>query len=222
MGLQDLSFVVAAHRSEFGDGFFARLGPRFLTRYYRTFLDGPTAVAVVAEADGTPGGYLTGILQTREHRALLLRFHGVGLAIRGCMAMVRHPKLGLIFLARRSSRYLHGIKRGLLSRPPSAGPSAGPGAEERTAVLTHVVVDERHRNQGLGQQLVDHFLSEAARAGCTGAALVTERGDAGAASFYEARGWTRRGSVTTPEGKSLWQYAIALSGGPAEKLDETR
>lgn len=219
MGLQDLSYVVDTHRAEFGDGFFARLGPRFLARYYRTFLDGPTAVAVIAESEGTPRGYLVGVLQPRQHRALLLRYHGVGLAAHGTVAMIRHPRMGLTFLFTRSSRYVQGVKRGLRSRAPAAdsGPGSGSAAEPagETAVLTQVVVDRRHRARGVGTRLLNHFRTEAEQAGCTEAALVTVAGSSGAGAFYEAHGWTRSGSVTTPEGKSLWKYAISLPAGPS-------
>lgn len=209
MGLQDLAFVVDAHQAHFGDGFFARLGTGFLTRYYRTFLDGPTAVAVIAEHDGTPCGYLTGVLHTRQHRQLLLRYHGPGLAVRGCTAMLRHPRTGVAFVATRLTRYTRGLKRGLrttTTEPTSLG---------QTAVLTHVVVSEPRRHRGVGTRLVDHFLNEATQAGCSTAALVTLAAPTGAAAFYEARGWTRRDRVTTPEGKPLWRYTKTLDDANA-------
>ena len=218
MGLQDLSYVVAAHQAEFGDGFFARLGPRFLARYYRTFLDGPTAVAIIAEGDGAPCGYLTGVVESRRHRALLLRYHGAGLAAHGCVAMLRHPRLAFTFVVTRSSKYLRGVRHGLSSGAPSVSPSP----EGRTAVLTHIVVDEPHRDRGVGSQLLNHFVSDAAESGCARAALVTATGTSGAASFYEAHGWTRCGSVSTPEGKPLWRYAISLPGGPVERRPDAR
>ncbi|KRB73141.1 hypothetical protein ASE01_20450 [Nocardioides sp. Root190] len=55
MDLQDLQPVVQAHLTTFPRGFFARLGSRFLTRYFRTFLDGPLAVALVVERDRSFG-----------------------------------------------------------------------------------------------------------------------------------------------------------------------
>lgn len=210
MGLQDLAFVSAAHQAHFGDGFFARLGPRFLARYYRTFLDGPTAVALIAEMEGTRCGYLTGVLHTREHRKLLLRYHGPALAVRGSVAMALRPRVGLTFLATRLPRYVRGLRRGLA--PQSTPTRNSPGGQ--TAVLTHIVVDEPHRKRGVGRQLVDRFLAEAGQAGCTTAALVTLAEATGAAQFYEAHGWTRCGDVTTPEGKHLWRYTIPLHTGP--------
>lgn len=205
MGLQDLAFVVDAHRAHFADGFFARLGAGFLARYYRTFLDGgPTAVAVIAENDGTPCGYLTGVLHPQQHRQLLLRYHGPGLAFRGCVGMLRHPSTAFTFVATRLTRYARGLRRGLgttTDGPANLGP---------TAVLTHVVVSDPRRHRGVGTRLVEDFLKEARQAGCATAALVTSADPTGAAGFYEARGWTRRDSVTTPEGKILWRYTKPL------------
>ena len=217
MGLQDLAFVVDAHRAHFGDGFFARLGPRFLARYYRTFLDGPTAVAVIAEYEGRACGYLTGVLRTRQHRTLLLRYHGPGLAAIGCAAMLRHPRAGLTFVATRLPRYARGLRRSLTPSPPTTGAleqpdSAGVGD---TAVLSHVVVSEPRRLRGVGTLLVNYFLDEAAHAGCATAALVTLADPTGAAAFYEARGWTKQDSVTTPDGKRLWRYTLNLQDDSA-------
>lgn len=213
MGLQDLPFVVEAHLAHFGDGFFARLGPRFLGRYYRTFLDGPTAVAVIAETDGAPCGYLTGILHTRQHRTLLLRYHGTGLALSGCAAMMRRPRVGLTFVATRLPRYVRGLRRSLMRTALDAGAperSADATTVGAPAVLSHVVVSEPRRLRGVGTRLVEHFLSEARQAGCSTAALVTLADPDGASAFYEARRWTRRSSLTTPDGKPLWRYTANL------------
>ena len=67
MGLQDLHVVTDMHMAEFREGFFVRLGARFLRRYYRTFLDGPLATALVCESDGAVCGYLVGVLDPTAH-----------------------------------------------------------------------------------------------------------------------------------------------------------
>lgn len=197
--------------AHFRDGFFARLGPRFLARYYRTFLDGPTAVAVIAQNDGAPCGYLTGVLHTRQHRNLLLRYHGQGLAVRGCAAMLRHPGTALTFVATRLPRYARGLRRGLRpTAPTSHSATIGASGRGETAVLTHVVVAEPRRLRGVGTQLVDYFVAEATQAGCATAALVTLVDPDGAAAFYESRGWTKGNTVATTDGKPLWRYTKSL------------
>ena len=215
MGLEDLPYVVRAHANHFPDGLFARLGPRFLTRYYRTFLDGPTAVAVIAEVDGSPAGYLTGVLRTRQHRQLLLRHHGPALAVTGCAALVRRPRVAYTFIATRLPRYVQGLKRDLggpaavhAATPPGTPTHAANLAAE-TAVLSNVVVDGPRRHRGLGTRLVQHFLTQATDAGCSCAALVTVA-ETGAGKFYEHLGWTRAGGTVTAEGTALWRYNITL------------
>lgn len=211
MGLQDLPYVVRTHLERFPQGFFARLGPGFLARYYRTFLDGPTAVAVVAEVEGEAVGYLTGVLRPPEHRQLLLRYHGPGLTIAACAAMLRRPRVALGFVFTRLPHYARRIGRDLCqSRTPR--PATRPEADRRvgpTAVLTHVVVAEPRRRRGLGRRLVDHFLEEADAAGCASAALVTPA-EMGAAAFYERIGWIRAGEIDTREGLRLCRYTTAL------------
>ena len=57
----DLSCVVRVHRANFPDGFFARLGPTFLTAYYRAYAFGAAALSYVGETDGLVLGYLVGV-----------------------------------------------------------------------------------------------------------------------------------------------------------------
>lgn len=73
MARRDIAFVTTEHRAHFPENVMGRLGRPFLRRYYTTFLDTPYAVAIVAEVDGRPCGYLVGILDTGAHRKLLLR-----------------------------------------------------------------------------------------------------------------------------------------------------
>ena len=204
MGLADLSPVVAAHRVSFPHGFFARLGPRFLARYYRTFLDGPLAVAVVAEENGEPCGYLVGMLDPTGHRKLVLRYHGRSLAMAAGLAMLTRPRTTLTFLTTRVTRYRRALRR---TRRSSAGTSDA----VRAAVLSHVVVSEASRNRGIGSALVDEFLAQARAARCTSACLVTLDGPAGAGEFYRRIGWTRSHDRTSQEGQVLAYYTIELS-----------
>lgn len=204
MGLQDLDFVVQEHTQCFPHGFFARLGPRFLTRYYRTFLDGPLAVAVISETNGVPVGYLVGILKTREHRRLLLDHHGVPLASAAALAMAARPWLGAIFIWTRLRRYLTSISK--------ARHNAGlaDASSRRVAVLSHVVVSTKARCQGVGASLVEEFLEQAEAAECGSACLVTLAGAQGAGAFYQSRGWQHTHRRRSAEGRVLDYYTFDL------------
>lgn len=204
MGLQDLTNVVRDHRSNFPDGFFARLGPRFLRRYYRTFLDGPLAVALVVEVAGVPSGYLVGVLDPVQHRRLLLTYHGVALAVCGLAGLMRRPRVLARFLATRVRRYLTALTR---RRTGSSGASDGP----RLAVLSHLVVADHARGTGLGTVLVDVFIDQAREAGRDRACLVTIAGPTGAGAFYARSGWEHTGDATGADGQRLSYYQRDLS-----------
>ena len=204
MGLHDLPFVVAAHQEHFPDGFFVDLGPRFLTRYYRTFLDaGPLTVALVAEVEGDRCGYLTGVLAGRQHRTQMLRHHGLGLAVAAALGMVARPGVAVRFVLTRSRRYAQALRR---HRVEQSAPTL---TAESPAVLSHVVVVEPERLAGVGSCLVQAFLREARDARCPTAALVTEAGARGAGPFYESLGWHVSGS-TSVDGRALLRYTRSV------------
>jgi len=53
----DLPFVVAEHQASPRHGLYARLGPRFLRRYYAVYRRSGGEVALLAERDGRPVGF---------------------------------------------------------------------------------------------------------------------------------------------------------------------
>lgn len=204
MGLADLAFVVSTHLDHFPDGFFAQLGPRFLARHYRTYLDGPTATALIAEVEGEAVGFLVGVLDTRLHRHLLLRYHGIGLLAAAVAGMARHPGTGLKFITGRSAKYA----RKLMRRSSHLGSTRG---ELRTAVLAHVVVVRSARCRGIGSSLLESFLVDASRAGCEEACLVTSSAADGAGGWYANRGWERDGMPAHADGRSLLRFQKTLT-----------
>lgn len=203
MGLQDLAFVTGLHRATFREGFFVRLGARFLSRYYRTFLDGPLATALVCEKEGVVCGYLVGVLDPPEHRRLLFRHHGLSLAACAFASLIWRPGLALHFLRTRARRYLRAIAR-------RSTVSAAAVATRKVAVLTYVAVDPAVRGNGIGYALVGKFLDEAAAAGRSEARLVTLAGPQGAGEFYAAQGWTRVGESRRADGQPLEHYRFLL------------
>lgn len=203
MTRQDVAGVVTAHLLAFPEGFFAKLGRPFLTRYYETFLDAPFAVALMAEDDGRAVGYLVGTVHPQEHRRSLLRDHGFGLAFHGTVGLLVRPALLLRFMATRSKRYLFALVR-------SAAPPATT-AKTRSAVLSHVVVVPQQRRTGTGRCLVNAFLDSAQRAGCTTACLVTLEGERGAADFYTAMGWALVRKRQDSEGRRLLYFERGLT-----------
>ncbi|MGB8946812.1 MAG: GNAT family N-acetyltransferase [Streptomyces sp.] len=206
---EHLAFVVAEHRRCFPDGFFARLGPRFLTAYTRTYLTSPHAVGFVAELAGEPVGYLVGIVDPTLHRRHLLRTHGLRLALQGAAGLLLRPGLAARFARTRLSRYYRKLRPGapVPQSPAAHGVAAVSGRE---AVLAHIAVVEPARGRGAGAELIGKFMQFATLAGCSGASLVTAAGPDGAGAYYAARGWQLRGQSYTPEQRPLLTYVRDL------------
>lgn len=229
MQTSDLRFVARHHRESFPEGFFAKLGPRFLRGYYRSFLDSDAALALVICDRSTPVGYVAGATSARGHRRHVLREHRTRLMFLGIAALIVRPLLLVNFVRTRARRYwskLIAVGRG----PNSAGRTdrtsdlaheSDAGQHQRSAILSHIVVAEGFRNRGAGQALVDAFVSGAARAGCTEVLLVTESGST-ASRFYERRRWSPVGERRVGDGRCLTTYAYpTLFPTPLPGRDET-
>ena len=201
MGLGDLGFVVDQHLEHFPDNVFGQLGRRFLTEYYRTFLDGPHAEAVVAVHDGTPVGFLVGVLDVHEHRSLVRRFHARRLAWHAAAALVRRPLMAAMLLRRRIAVRLDRLRHA--RRDATAG-------TDGIAVLSHVAVARDHRGTGTGTGLILHFVAEAHTAGAHTVSLATQAGAAGAGSLYKSLGWRLARERDTFDGRRIALYDLDL------------
>ena len=202
MGLADLEFVVDEHLAHFPDNVFGQMGRRFLTEYYRTFLDGPHADAVVTVAEGVPVGYLVGVLDVHEHRRLVRRFHFRRLAWYAAGALARRPRMAAGLLRRRIS-----VKLGALgSRARSAG-----GVSEGIAVLSHVAVRPEARGLGLGTSMILQFMERAELAGARTISVATRAGDAGAGGLYSHLGWQLVNERDTFDGRRIALYDLDLT-----------
>jgi ribosomal protein S18 acetylase RimI-like enzyme len=214
---EDLRFVIAEHGVHFPDGFFARLGPRFLTAYTGTYLTSPHARAYIAEVDGEPAGYLVGVLDPAAHRGHVFSVHGRRLALRAGAALCVRPRLALHFIRTRLGRYVRKVLPGLQGRGGmTAAITRRDEAEGVTAVLSHVAVANGVRSLGLGSGLVRHFVQDAAASGCARVSLVTAAEADGAGCYYERLGWEYVGETCTPEGRSFAIYDYAFTRGPAQ------
>ena len=196
---RDLRAAAALHASELPDGFFAELGPRFLSRYLATFLDAPGTVALAVDGpDGTLAGFLVGSTRDGHHRAALRR-HGRSLALAGALALLARPGLAWRFLRTRAGRYVRALRRTPSS--VTAAPAAG-----RTAVLLHVAVAPEQRGLGLGAALVRGLEQAARRDGCDRAVLVSF----GDKPFYERLGWERGPARRNAVGQDVVTYRRTL------------
>ncbi len=201
MGLADLGFVVDQHLEHFPENVFGQLGRRFLTEYYRTFLDGPHAEAVVAVIEGVPVGFLVGILDVREHRRLVRRFHARRLAWHAAAALTRRPRMAVGLLRRRVA-----VRFGRLREAAAHGTPAA----DVIAVLSHVAVVQDRRGFGVGTRLIQQFVDQAHVAGAHTVSLATRAGAVGAGALYESLGWQLVSERDTFDGRRIALYDLDL------------
>jgi ribosomal protein S18 acetylase RimI-like enzyme len=204
----DLRFAADLHRSCLGHGLFPRLGSRFLRAYLRTFVQSPFAIALVAERDGDPVGFLVGTGDDRRHYRHVIRRHGVRLALSAALALVTRPRVAAMFARTRLVRYARGAVR--LARRPTAPPSPSTTPPGANGVLTHLAVVPAGRERGVGAALVEDFLSQARTHGAASVRLVTRSGESGAGSFYERLGWEPDGGFADADGIEWRRYRTEL------------
>lgn len=208
----DAPWAASLHAAELPHGFFARLGRRFLTAYYATFIDSPHAVAFLAEGPDARAGMLVGTVRNRAHYSWVLRNRGGLLVRKGLAGLLKSPPAMSLFLRTRLGWYSGALLRfGMraLLRPFSR-PSQRRAGPTQPAVLAHIAVAEEARRDGAGAALVSIFLDAAKGAGCSEAVLVTLAGPAGAGRFYRRLGWTLRDRHDDHDGRLLECYSRRL------------
>ena len=202
MGLGDLDFVVEEHLANFPDNVFGQMGRRFLTEYYRTFLDGPHADAVVTVDGGARVGFLVGVLDVREHRRLVRRFHFRRLAWYAAAALARRPRMAAGLMRRRIAVRLAAARR----RVGAIGV-----AQEHIAVLSHVAVRPDAQGLGIGTSMIFQFVELARDAGAVTVSVATRAGESGAGGLYERLGWKLTTERDTFDGRRIALYDLDLT-----------
>ena len=190
----DAAWTSELHAVELPHGFFVRLGGPFLRTYHRTFVESPFGIALVAEDDDGPAGFLVGATEARPHRAWVLRQRRRRLAALAVAGLARHPHAAFDFVRTRVRRYAAAALsyrgdvryRDLRSSQP-------------TAVLKHVVVDPARRRSGAGRALAEAFADEARARGAVRARLTT-LADGDAERFWQALRWRRTGAALDEDG----------------------
>lgn len=206
MATHDAPWTARLHQQALTVGLFPALGPRFLARYHRSYIDSPHAAALLATSGGEPAGFLLGVLRPASHRRETLRQHGLALAGLGLRAILARLGLLLRFLQTRSVPYARLLWRYL--RPGGRSEPADPPSP--VAVLSHVAVDGSMRGRGVGAVLVEAFVGAVAEAGVP----VIHTSTLDRSAFYESLGWTPVGVGQTLDGAVL--HRLVRRAGPDE------
>lgn len=209
----DIGPVAAMHGSTFPSNVWSRFGGGLLQSYLWLFLASPHAVALVARtssSDGelavrhAPTGYILGVLDPPAHRTWVRR-HATHRLLRAApTAAARHPLLTAALIRRRLAALLR------RRTPVGAGPaSPEPAPPAPVAALSHVAVHRDRRGEGIGDALVDAFVSRAAESGAHRVDLATLDRE-GAGPWYEARGWWLHTQRKTFDGRWIRLYRRRL------------
>lgn len=201
----DLATTAALHERSLPDGFFARLGQRFLRCYHRSFVDSPHAVALGAPADGELHGFLLAVLAPGPHGRYVVRRWGSALALRGALALVVRPEVLVLFLRTRAVRYARALwrRRRTQAAPGGSAPAAA------SAVLSHVAVRDEARRGGRGAVLVEALHVRAAAAGADAVVLVTDPHGPGP-GFYRRLGYDELGTGVGSDGQQWTRFRFRL------------
>lgn len=205
----DLRRTAVIHRGCLPNGFFARLGDRFLVRYHATFATSRSAILLVGEHDGTVVGFLAGTVDNAAHYRGVIRGRPLLRLLPALIAaLLRDRRLAAEFAGTRLRRYARAVLRRLPAPRPAVDAHAD-GEVGTVGVLTHVAVLEEARGTGMGRALVAEFTREAAAAGTDELRLVTAT-DGDATAFYRRLRWTSRGTRRAADGTFVEEFVRRL------------
>ena len=209
----DLAHTARLHVDGLPVGLFPRLGVRFVSRWHRTFVDSPHAVALVA-VDRDPSGreeivgFLMGATDGQAFTHEVLTRHRSRLLYHGVLALAVRPGTLLQFAHTRLRPYVRRLWcSGRAVRRVDACCSC---VSRPTADLTAVAVAPRLRRAGVGQLLVGEFLDRCSSAGSTAVELVAAISSSDALAFYSATGWTAAQRHVTRDGVPVQRFRRRL------------
>lgn len=207
MLVSDLPAVVALHVLQFPDGFYARLGPTFMRRYFAEYLRSPGTVGFVTEGpDHGLIGYLVGTIDDAAHRCFTYRTSWVPVTGAGAVALAARPTLWWVFASRRAAWYGRRLVRGIVTAKRDS-------REPRSAELLYICTSPAHRRLGCGAALLRAFVEAAQRAQAARVHLIAESKNLNAQDFYSHRGWSVRDETVARDDRPLVTMTLTL-GGP--------
>lgn len=189
----DIKDVVAIHCKSFPNFFLSFLGADFLTVYYKgCILDRSSICLVTVETDGTISGFVVGSSNPKNFYSRLLTRYWYLFGLAAIWPVIRRP--GILTRLARACRY------------PSETPSG-----EDNAGLYSIAVAPHAQKGGRGKILVEHFIDEARRRGCSKIYLTTDRdGNDNVNKFYNNIGFQITRQYCTPEGRWMNEYTYYI------------
>ena len=160
----DAQVAARLHASQITEGFLPTLGPRFLARLYRRITIDPGSFLFLAEDQGQTAGFIAGSVDVRRlYKTFLLRD--------GARALLSA---------------LPTITRGWRKVLETLGHGSG---DVEGAELLSVAVDPAWQGHGVGQRLVEAFLTEVGNRSVDRANVVVGASNAAAIALYRRSGF---------------------------------
>jgi ribosomal protein S18 acetylase RimI-like enzyme len=173
--------VARLHLESLRTRFRGRPGLKLLEAYYAALVSSGGACGYVAEGGDQVLGFVCGVWQPSLVRVTLLKTHWSTLLVWGAVQVLVRPQLIQEF-ARRLR-----------------GPAQHPLLPESGYELRPIVVAATARRGGIGKQLVEALLVDAARRGFDRVYLVTEEDNVAANAFYHKLGFHLGGRTEGPD-----------------------
>ncbi len=184
----DSAAIAALHLSEIPWGLLTGMGPAFVTTFYRTLLGSEFGFGFLAECDGRPVGYATGVVHWRRfYRAFLVRNWRLAAAV-----LIRQA-----FNPERWWRLVETTRYAAASRLPDAE-------------LVSIAVDPQARGTGTADALVRYVLDEFASCGVARVRVTTASGNTAAARVYERSGFRLLAETEIHRGERAQVYVVEL------------
>jgi ubiquinone/menaquinone biosynthesis C-methylase UbiE/ribosomal protein S18 acetylase RimI-like enzyme len=188
---QDLQSVAELHSRAFDGYFTTQLGPQFLHRLYREFVENANAMGYVAMRSGRLVGIVAGVVDATSFYAGFYRRNFGALAGILLRALITHRSVRWNLL-NRLGHVGYAVRaqfQGLL------GTKAYRTSSSIQARLVSICVSAESRGQGVAELLIRRFEGWLRENGVQSVGLSVRDNNARAIAFYEKTGWQRERQV---------------------------
>jgi GNAT superfamily N-acetyltransferase len=185
--------VVSVHLKAFPGFFLSFLGKRFLSEFYKSFMEDSQGIGFVAQGDNEEIlGVVVGALNPEGYFKRLLKRRWWEFGVASVNAILRKPSS------------IPRLVRAMFYRGDA------PTGQKR-ALLSSIAVTPDAQGKGIGKLLVSRWVEEAVYRGSKGCYLTTDaENNELVKSFYESLGWKMGGSYVTPGGRRMNRYVFDL------------
>jgi ribosomal protein S18 acetylase RimI-like enzyme len=190
--ISEVPSIVDIHQKTFPNFFLTFLGSAFLLELYTAILSDPSGIFFVYKNVDQVLGFVAGTDQPAGFYSRLLRRRWWRFALASIKPALKQPII--------IPRLLRAINK------PSQAESS-----PDTGTLMSIGVSPKAQGRGIGKDLVQTFLQEAADRGLKWVNLTTDKDNNDRVNtFYQNLGFSCVRSYTTPEGRIMNEYLIAL------------